>query len=75
MTKQLMTNIDASMYQYITTLSKQKKTSKRKILEEALTIYKQFLEQKELDIAYQDMWNDKEYLDEMVDTTKYLAHL
>jgi len=55
MTKQLMTNIDASIYQYITTLSKQKKTSKRKILEEALTIYKQFLEQKELDIAYQDM--------------------
>lgn len=75
MTKQLMTNIDGAVYQYITHLSKQEKVTKRKILEDAITHYRRFLEQKKLDEAYKDMSQDEEYLKEMEDTAQYLAHL
>ncbi len=74
MIKQLMTNIDSQIYDYLAVTSKEKKITKRKLLEEIIFWYKIEQEKITLDKAYEAMWNDDEYLKEMENNSQYLAY-
>lgn len=75
MVTKLMTNIDSYFYNFIDSESKENKISKREVLEKVISEYIENKEKQKLENAYSNMWNDEEYLSEMVNNTKYLGNL
>jgi len=75
MTTKLMTNIDSYFYNFINNESKEKKITKRELLENIILDYIERRKEKQLEKAYLSMWKDTEYLNEMEENTKYLSNL
>ena len=75
MTTKLMTNIDSYFYMFLDNESKEKKITKREVLENIISDYIKNRKIKKLENAYLKMWEDNEYLDEMEENTKYLANI
>ncbi len=75
MVTKLMTNIDSYFYNFIDLESKENKISKREVLETVISEYIENRKIQKLEKAYNNMWNDKEYLDEMTSNSKYLGNL
>lgn len=73
MTTQLMTNIDQSLYNFITQLAKEQHKNKRTVLEEIIISYKKTYTQEKLEQAYIHMSNDEAYLLEMQENTTLLG--
>ncbi len=72
MTTKLMTNIDSSFYLFLDTESKKNKITKRELLERIISNYIQNKKLSEIESAYKKMWVDSEYLNEMVENSKFL---
>ena len=75
MTTKLMTNIDSYFYMFLDNESKEKKITKREVLENIIWDYIENRKTKKIENAYLKMWEDNEYLDEMEENTKYLANI
>ncbi len=75
MTTKLMTNIDSYFYNFIDTEAKDKKLSKRELLEKIISYYIEAKKNKEIEKSYSIMWNDEEYLTEMQKNTIYLGNI
>ena len=75
MTTKLMTNIDSYFYMFLDNESKEKKITKREVLENIILDYIKNRKIKKIENAYLKMWEDNEYLDEMEENTKYLANI
>ena len=75
MTTKLMTNIDSYFYNFINNESKERKITKRELLENIILDYIERRKEKQLEKAYLNMWKDIEYLNEMEENTKYLSNL
>jgi len=70
-----MTNIDSYFYMFLDNESKEKKITKREVLENIIWDYIENRKTKKIENAYLKMWEDNEYLDEMEENTKYLANI
>lgn len=71
-----MTNIGEKYSQFLSTYSKEKKITKKKILEEALEQYIQILKDKQQEQQYAKMAKDTEYLKETQENSKdHLSYL
>jgi len=75
MVTKLMTNIDSYFYDFIDLESKKKNITKRELLEKIIFEYIENKKKQKLEEAYTKMWNDEEYLSEMVNNSKYLGNL
>lgn len=67
----LMTNIEFFYFEFLENESKEKRVSKRKIIENAFDIYIKDKMKKQ----YEQMWKDEEYMEEMIWNSKYLSYL
>jgi len=67
----ITTTLGSYYYSFLEKESKEKKITKKSIIEKWLEYYKRY----ELEKAYKNMWDDKEYLDEMTCNTKYLGNI
>lgn len=75
MTTKLMTNIDSYFYNFIDLESRKYKISKRELLEKIILSYIEEQKIKKIESWYKAMWEDDDYLSEMVDNTEYLGNL
>ncbi len=75
MNTKLMTNIDSYFYNFISTESKNKKITKREMLEKIIWEYIESQKNKEIEKSYALMWKDEEYLSEMQQNTIYLGNI
>lgn len=75
MTTKFMTNLDSYLYNFLSTESKNNKITKRELLENIISYYIESKKNKELEKAYNIMWNDTEYLSEMQQNTVYLGNI
>ncbi len=67
----ITTTLNENLIEFLNKESKEKSISKKSIIEKWLELYKSY----ELEKAYKNMWNDKEYMEEMVENTAYLSNL
>ena len=75
MTTKLLTNIDIFYYNFISDESKKNKTTKRSIIEKAISLYIQEQNKKKIKDSYKEMWKDEQYLNEMVENSNFLSYL
>lgn len=55
MTKQLMAEVDVGRYMFVDQQAKKRKISKRMFLEHMIDVYKDMIESRDLDLAYENM--------------------
>lgn len=67
----ITTTLNENLIDFLNKESKEKNISKKSIIEKWLEFYKNY----ELEKSYKNMWNDKEYIEEMVENTTYLSNL
>lgn len=75
MKTKLLTNIDSVYYSFIEQEAKENKITKRSVIESAIDYYMREKNKNKIKNEYEKMWQDNEYLNEMLDNSDYLSYL